>query len=335
MEEPHGQQIFGLESTRDASRVLLLPAPFDATTSYRRGTENGPRSIFEESFQVDLYDRDFGSVYQHGIWLDDEPSVIRQESRFLKPRVDQVVGGQLDDLTRERTIERIDLGGARVNRAIHDWTVGVLDQGKLPGVLGGEHSIAFGSIAACARRFPGLGILHVDAHADLRHAYQGFRWSHASIMDNVLRELPEVSRLVQVGIRDFSLEEQRRIASDDRITTWFDGAIRERTLDGDTFASITRAILDALPDTVYVSFDVDGLDPTLCPDTGTPVPGGLSFAEMRHLLAALARSGKRIVGFDLNEVSPAGGVVKAGDWNGNVGARVLYLLIGCAVHATT
>jgi agmatinase len=181
-----------------------------------------------------------------------------------------------------------------------------------------------------AEAYPGVGILHFDAHADLRHAYEGFRWSHASIMYNVLRELPAVSRIVQVGIRDYCDEEDALIrAVPDRIRTYFDPDIRRQLLDGEVFVHLARRIVAELPQQVYVSFDIDGLDPALCPHTGTPVVGGLSFAEAVALLRAVAEGGRTIVGFDLNEVAPD--PEARSQWDGNVGARILYKEIGFAL----
>jgi agmatinase len=206
-----------------------------------------------------------------------------------------------------------------------------LERGKIVGTIGGDHSVSFGAIEAHARRFPGLGILHVDAHADLRHAYEGFTWSHASIMDNVVERIPQVSRLVQVGIRDLCEEEHDRIAaSGGRIRTFFDAELAEARFAGETWGQQVLRIVEALPRDVYVSFDIDGLDPTLCPHTGTKVPGGLSFQMATGLLAAVVRGGRRIVGFDLTEVVPAG---DGTEWDENVAARLLYKLIGWTLRS--
>jgi agmatinase len=197
-------------------------------------------------------------------------------------------------------------------------------------LVGGDHSTPFGAIEAVADRHPGLGVLHVDAHADLRVAYEGFEWSHASIMYNVVAKLPDVARLVQVGIRDLCEAEYDVIkGSKRRVITHFDAELATRRLAGESWAGQCERIVDALPGEVYVSFDIDGLDPALCPNTGTPVPGGLSFAEANYLIGALVRSGRRIVGFDLNEVAPG----PDSEWDANVGMRLLYKMIGWALRS--
>ena len=193
-------------------------------------------------------------------------------------------------------------------------------------MLGGDHSAPFGAIRAHAEAFPDLGILHLDAHADLREAYEGFTWSHASIMFNVVRQLPAVKKLVQVAIRDLCEAEAALIdGSGGRIVTFHDSKLAQGRFDGATWTHQVDEIVSHLPERVYLSFDIDGLDPTLCPNTGTPVPGGLSFHQASALLAGVVRSGRSIVGFDLCEVAPD---PAGGEWDGNVGARLLYKMIG-------
>jgi agmatinase len=188
-----------------------------------------------------------------------------------------------------------------------------------------------GAIRTVAERVKDLSILHIDAHCDLRHAYEGFTYSHASIMDNVLREAPQVSRIVQVGIRDFCAEELAAIeASNGRVRTFFDKHLADRQLAGTPFATLAAEIVDLLGAKVWISFDIDGLDPALCPHTGTPVPGGLSFREAVFLLRTVVESGRVIAGFDLCEVAPA---PDGDEWDANVGARVLYKLCGFTLRS--
>jgi agmatinase len=323
-----GSGIFGLTHGEADAAIVLLPVPFAATVSYGGGAENGPAAILAASKQVDLYDLQFGRVYEAGIHLRAEPADVRAWHDDARARAEDVIargGAKRGDAA----VAAIDAAGERVNAHVHDATSAVLAAGRVPGVLGGDHSVPFGAIRACAERHPGLGILHVDAHADLRVAYEGFRWSHASIMDNVLRELPGVARLVQVGIRDFGEQELAAIrGSDGRVVAHFDLEWQRRRFLGEPFDVLVREALAPLPEHVYVSFDVDGLDPALCPHTGTPVPGGLQFAEAAHLLASLAHSGRTIVGFDLVEVAPG-----TTEWDANVAARLLYKLCGASLHA--
>jgi agmatinase len=220
---------------------------------------------------------------------------------------------------------------ARLNDALHTQVRALIQAGKIVGTVGGDHGAVFGAIAAHAEAFPGMGILHFDAHADLREEYEGFHHSHASIMNNVVRRCPEVARLVQVGIRDYCDGERDLVRdSGGRIVSHYDADLAAGRFTGVTWDAQCKAIVAALPPLVYVSFDVDGLDPALCPHTGTPVPGGLSFHEASYLLGAVARSGRRIVGFDLVEVAPD---PAGGEWDANVGARLLYKMIGWTLRS--
>ena len=320
-----GSGIYGLPHTPAEARVVIVPVPFEVTTSYGGGTSAGPRAMFEASKQVDLYDRETGHPYEAGIaMLDEDPRVVQWNAEGK--RIAQSViarGGAVDEETRRAAAE-VNTFGERLNAWVYERTGALLDAGKIAVTLGGDHSVPFGAIRAYAEHYPSLGILHLDAHADLRDAYEGFTWSHASIFHCVMTRLDGVARLVQVGVRDLGSAESEMIeSSGGRIVTYFDSDVAARKEKGTPFAAIADEMVAELPHDVYLSWDIDGLDPTLCPGTGTPVPGGLSWNEAIGLLRALVRAKKRIVGLDLCEVSPG-----ATEWDANVGARLLYKMIG-------
>lgn len=321
--------IFGLPHTPDEAAVVVVPVPWEPTTSYRRGTAKGPAAILEASRQVDLFDLDTGKPYEAGVaMLDPDEEIARwnEEACALATPIIEAGGLVEGKPDLQEALLRVNELSHRLNERVHAVVKEQLDRGKIACVLGGDHASPFGAIRAYAERYPDLGVLHVDAHADLRAAYEGFVFSHASIMRNVVDLIPGVSRVVQVGIRDFSEEEKAVIdGSNGRVTTFFDRDLAARAFAGEPFAKTVASIVEALPRHVYVSFDIDGLDPSLCPHTGTPVPGGLSFREAVFLLGALAKSGRTIVGFDLNEVAPG---PDGDEWDANVGARMLYKLIG-------
>lgn len=327
-----GSGIFGLPCSREQSRIVLLPVAFDATTSYRPGTAGGPEAVRRASAQVDLYDRSFGRVYEQGLYMEPEDPAVRQLSRDAAEAARPVIeagGAEPGSPRHEKSLEIVARACERLNEFVYDHTRGVLEEGKVPGLVGGEHSVPFGAIRAVAERYPGVGILHIDAHMDLREAFEGFAWSHASIMHNVITRIQGVSKLVQVGIRDFG-ERELSFTKDhrDRIKVYFDEDLAWERERGGDYAQLARKVIKKLPERVYVSFDIDGLDPSLCPHTGTPVPGGLSFHQAAWLLEALRESGKEVVGFDLVEVAP--GPDTGPEWDANVGARVLYKLCGAA-----
>lgn len=325
---PSESGMYGLPFTVDESHVVVIPVPFEATTSYGGGTSNGPAAVLDASRQVDLYDHDTGRPYERGIAMLDIPKKIARLNKEAKPLAARVIekGGPVDKKTAA-AVEQVNAISDLMNEWVYSETRAFLDAGKMPVILGGDHSVPYGAIRAYAEEFPGLGILHLDAHADLRDAYEGFTWSHASIFNNVMTKIGGVARLVQVGVRDLGFAENKMIVeSQGRIVTFFDGDLAAWKDDGEPFARIADSIVSVLPQNVYLSWDIDGLDPTLCPGTGTPVPGGLSWNEAIALLRAIHRSGRTIVGLDLCEVSPG-----ETEWDANVGARLLYKMIGFAL----
>lgn len=321
--------VYGLPHSPEEARVVLVPVAFEATTSYGGGTSKGPEAILEASRQVDLFDLETGHPYEDGIAMLELAPEVRGWNERARALAEPIIaaggadpGGKLPEINA-----LCDRMNAWVRNTVESW----LSKGKIVGIVGGDHSVPFGAIQAYAARHPGMGVLHLDAHADLREAYEGFTWSHASIMYNVAEKVPQVGKLVQVGIRDFCEAEHQRIgASGGRIVTHFDAELSRRRFDGEPWNQQVKRIVDDLPRDVYLSFDIDGLDPTLCPSTGTPVPGGLSFQEACALVAGVVRSGRRIVGFDLNEVAPG---PDGSQWDGNVGARLLYKMIGWALKS--
>lgn len=327
-----GSGIYGLPFSSEDAAVVVVPVPFEATTSYGGGTSNGPQAVLEASRQVDLFDHETGRAYAKGIAMLEIPENVLAWNREAKKIAATVIeqGGVVDDETREAA-EKVNEISEQVNRWVYSQTAALLHAHKMPVILGGDHSVPFGAIQAYAEVQPGFGILHLDAHADLRDAYEGFTWSHASIFHNVMTKIDGVARLVQVGVRDLGQAERTMIdASGGRIVTFYDSDVAARKEEGVPFAKIADEIVAALPDRIYLSWDIDGLDPMLCPGTGTPVPGGLSWNEAIGLLRAIRRSGKRIIGLDLCEVSPGDT-----EWDANVGARLLYKMIGFALLTTS
>ena len=325
-----GSGIFGLPHSPDEARVVVIPVPFEATCSYGGGTRSGPAAILRASRQVDLFDVESGRPYREGIAMLPEPAELSAWNDEARRQAEPIIaaGGAPPG---SEALAAVNALCERMNGWVHATCRTWLERGKLVVTVGGDHSCAFGAIQAHAERFPGMGVLHLDAHADLRDAYEGFTWSHASVMLNVVRRLPGVKRLVQVGIRDLGEAEAELIEThDDQIATFYDADLAEEKLDGTPWNRLVDRVVAKLPEQVYLSFDIDGLDPTLCPHTGTPVPGGLSFQEAVALIAGVVRSGRRIVGMDLMEVAPGPG---GDEWDGNVGARLLYKMIGQALKS--
>ena len=319
--------VFGLPFTEEQAALVFLPVPWEATTSYGGGTSDGPAAILEASHQVDLYDLDVLRPYEPGMHFLEESSQIREWSEEGKREAQKIieVGGQIEgNPSLVKALARVNALSEKVNEAVYQETKRLLGAGKLVGVVGGDHSVPFGALKAIGEKHPHYGVLHFDAHSDTRDAYEGFTWSHASIMRNVLDHIPACEKLVQVGIRDFCEEEVDYCRDHGkRVDIFFDAHLARRKFEGQSWSKIADEIVGKLPREVWVSFDIDGLDPRFCPHTGTPVPGGLDFQEACYILGALVRSGRKIIGFDLNEVAPG---PDGDEWDANVGARLLYKL---------
>ncbi|MEM7246730.1 MAG: arginase family protein [Acidobacteriota bacterium] len=325
--------LFGMDVEPEDAHVVLLPVPWEPTVSEGRGTARGPGAVLKASHQVDLVDPDLPRLDRVPMVMLPEDADVQDWNadacRLAKPII-AAGGAHPEDPSDLDACARVDA----LTEQMHAWqreeARRYLDADQLVGLVGGDHSTPFGLISELAERHDeGLGILHVDAHCDLREAYEGFAWSHASIFERVLALAPGVTRVVQVGIRDYSPGELAAVdGSMGRVRTFFDAELRSEMFRGTTWDALCHQMIERLPTAVHVSFDIDGLEPSLCPGTGTPVPGGLSWAEARHLLVVLARSGRRIVGFDLCEVG-------SGHWDGKVGACVLRTLIGAAMASRT
>ncbi len=304
---------FGLPFEPAECALVLMSVPWDVTTSYGAGAADGPGAMIEASLQIDLHEPLDPDGWRKGIGTLDVDPAIRERSERLRP------------LAREQ-VARVNEASRALNDRVHAAASEWLTRGKLVGLVGGDHSTPLGLMRAVAEQHPGVGILHIDAHADLREAYEGFEHSHASIMYNALN-IKEVAQLTQVAIRDFCTEELTRARADQRVKQFTDYELQTALYQGETWHAMCQKIIHSLPEKVYVSFDIDGLDPALCPHTGTPVPGGLGFDQAVYLLESVVVSGRRIVGFDLTEVASG-----PDEWDANVGARMLYKLCNLALR---
>lgn len=323
--------IFGLPFTSDESEIVIIPVPWEVTVSYGSGASDGPDAILDASFQVDLQHQEFPDLWKLGLHLDksDLTSEWAGLSSHFKQKAQPIISalenGEIItvDHTLEKDLSDINDSCRNLHDAVKERTLFWLNQNKKVVLLGGDHSTPLGYYEALATKHDSFGILHIDAHMDLRIAYEGFTYSHASIMYNAL-QLPQISRIVQVGIRDFA-EQEVLVAQQygDRVHTYTDMDLKQETFRGATWDQQCDVILASLPQKVLISFDIDGLYPWYCPNTGTPVPGGISFEQATYLLSKLANSDKEIIGFDLVEVAPG-----EDDWDGNVGARMLYHMCG-------
>lgn len=328
--------IFGLPFKEDEAALVLLPVPWEVTISYRDGTSRAPEKIFDASMQIDLYDPDVVDGWKKGFHMLPIDKNIKKKSDFLRQCAELIIshlvdGGVVSENEQlSEKLQEVNNGGTLLYNWVHEMTANLLKEGKKVGLIGGDHSTPLGFIKALSEVHSDFGILQIDAHADLREAYEGFTYSHASIMYNVLQQIPQMKKLVQVGIRDYCDEELLLIRQNpDRVTTFFDKDIKAQQYEGDTWKQVCQNIINELPQKVYISFDIDGLDPKLCPNTGTPVPGGFELEQIFYLFKQVKESGRELIGFDLNEVSC--GEHSMDGIDSIVGARALYKLCNLMV----
>ncbi|MFK7858811.1 MAG: arginase family protein [Granulosicoccus sp.] len=303
--------IFDLPFSVDEASVIIVPVPWDAACSQGRGTANAPQLILDCSRYVELHDLVLGNIYERGIAMtapnEQLKSLISQVQKQQNQHADE---WELPVDTVCQQLNQLVMGEIRHH----------LQKNRATGLLGGDHSVSFGSIAAHLDAFPDMGILQIDAHADLRPSLDGMTWSHASVMRHVMETLHPPC-LTQVGIRGICSVERAYHASNDRITMFTDHDIQMKLAEGQTWMSICDAIINSLPNEVYLTLDIDGLDPSYCPHTGTPVPGGMTFVQVLLLLHRIIASGRTIRGFDLVEV---GGHAQ----DALIAAHLLYPLCG-------
>ena len=317
----------GLPFDENEAEVVLLSVPWDVTVCFGESTSSGPENILKCSSQLDLYDYDIPDAWKMGLYMRPPSEYWVERNRALRPLAKKYIafleeGGDPSANEDMRKIaEEVNRNCEKLKSWVYLESRQLMDAGKLVGIVGGEHSVPLGYFHALAERHGPFGVLQIDAHPDLRDAYEGFIYSHASAFFNALR-IPEISKLVQVGIRESCHDDWNLVReSKGRVQIFTDHAIRGMQYKGAAFLEICKSIVSNLPEKVYISFDIDGLDPGLCPNTGTPVPGGLQFTEANYLVHQVVESGRTIIGFDLCETAGIGN-----DWDGNVGARVLYNL---------
>ncbi len=311
--------LFGLPYSQQESDLVILPVNMDVTVSYGEGTSKAPKLILDESSQLDLSLPNIVKPWELRMTMSDEFLDKKENEEYRKKAktiIDALASG--NQISNQNLVDEINAHCKNIHRLVEVKCDELFDQGKIVGVLGGDHSSPLGLLRSLAKREV-FGILQIDAHMDLRNSYEGFAYSHASIMHNAMN-LEGVSTLTQVGIRDYCDEEEESMRNSNKeIHVFYDEEMFSERSAGKTWLEQTKEIVQTLPETLYISFDIDGLDPSLCPTTGTPVPGGLKFNEAIYLINEVVKSGRKIIGFDLCEVGTSA-------WDANVGSRILYRL---------
>ena len=320
--------IFGLPFKEEDAQLVIVPVPWEVTVSCCAGTARAPEHIYKSSRQIDLFDLDNPDGWKRGFYMRTADKKVLLKSDYLRKEaelyIEYILKGEVVDNNTfiAKSLRDINEGSLYLNKWVYEQTSTLLAKGKLVALLGGDHSTPLGFFKALAEHHGEFGILQIDAHCNLRRAYENFVYSHASIMYNSLEQIPQLTKLVQVGVRDFSQEEWEYIhAHEERIHTFFDRDIKEHAYTGKPWNELAQQIVDTLPPKVHLSFDIDGLDPKFCPNAGTPVAGGLEIDQVIYIIRCLIRSGRQLISFDLCEVG-----VDERSWDANVGARILWKL---------
>lgn len=327
--------IFGLPFSEEDARLVILPIPWEVTVSAGSGTSRAGEHIFDASMHVDVFDPESGNAWKQGIYMRHPDRKVLMKSDYLRKEAELYINyiSKGEEVEKNnfmcKSLKEINEGSANMNKWVFEQTSSLLNQNKLVVLLGGDHSVPFGYLKAIAEKYGDFGVLQIDAHCDLRKSYENFDHSHASVMYNALREIPQITKLVQVGVRDYSEEESNFINnSNRRVVPFFDKDIKEKLFEGNTWRSIVEDIVEQLPASVYLTFDVDGLDPKLCPHTGTPVHGGFEIEQVIYLIKKIIESGRKFIGFDLDEIA-----IGESNFDANVGARILWKLCNMLIAA--
>lgn len=329
--------LFGWPALRQKSSVILVGVPWEVTVSYREGASLAPQSLLKSSSQIDLYDFELKDTYRSGFFLEPISEEIKEKNRLARHQARKVIQewekseGSLCSQKTKTLLEQVNQACQEMVDWVYKKTKKILSENKIPGLIGGDHSISLGAVKAFGEEYKQYGILQIDAHLDLRPSYQGFTYSHASVMHNVLNLLLPPQKIVSVGVRDFSQKEWKRVQSEtQRLVCFTNHEIKSWLFQGRSWKSFCEKIISELPQNIYLSVDVDGFSPNHFPQTGTPVPGGLSFDQFIYFLMKLVREGrKRIIGFDLCELASH----HEESLDANIGMRLLYQMCGWSVKS--
>lgn len=298
-----------IDANFNDAKVILLGGPWEGTASYRTGTLDAPEKIIESSLQIDVFDVTFpeintaGKIYYDSTYFNcikDLAIETRQlYDDYINLQSTGVSEGVLDH------IETINENCEIMNDLIQAQADRALKLNKVVGLIGGDHSVSYGQIKAIGDHFENFSILHIDAHHDLRIGFQGLQYSHAAVLANAINDVSQIDQLTSIGIRDNCIEEFEFAAKHDKISTFYDEEISKQLLSGNSnWGEIVNQIIQTLSQNVYVTLDIDGLSIENTPFTGTPVPGGISYHQVRYLLNQLGKE-RKIIGFDVVESGSA------------------------------
>ena len=299
--------LFGLPYTIEEASLVIIGVPWEVTVTYKGGTSNTPEQVLLASNQIDLFHPELGTPWQKGIAWDPSLMFLKKHSNNYSPIARQyfdVLERTGADPNRSPELlnvaKNLDVANNMMLTKVKESIQKHLDAGKLIGLVGGEHTISIGAVHAIADSKP-ISVLHLDAHADMRKSYAGMKYTHASAMYHI-SEHSNVRSITSVGIRSMSPAEFEAISQKEKVFLFTAHKLWTNLFAGISWEKLVDNIISTIEaDDVYITFDIDVLEPSLCPSTGTPVPGGLSYAHTTFLIKQLVKKGKRIIGFDIVE----------------------------------
>ena len=297
------------ETTTDEAQLVVVSAPWSVTADFGKGSAYAPDAIIDASARGGVYDAISHLSLEGKIATAEIDYNIQELSGQLGREAERVAShiednGELVGDKMLARVARINSGFEEMQSSIYAQVLRHAKAGKRIAVIGGDHSVAFGAVKALAEQHEDMGILAIDAHADLRQSTSPYRYSHDSIMRNVVEEIPAISKVVEVGVRDVVSEEMEFASANPKVEIFFAEELAARMFEGSCWQALCDEICSKLPQKVYISLDIDALKIEFCHNTNFPVPGGLNFNEVVYLIDRVVATGHQIVGFDITEVVP-------------------------------
>ena len=303
-----GGYYFGDKTLPEDADVVVVSAPWSVTSDFGRGATYTPDAVIDASVRSNnLYDVVSGLSLEKRVATAEIDYNIQESSEHLGREAERIAHSIVGRKVAvgefvARKIAHINEGFADMQASIYKQVKHWSQQDKRVAVIGGDHSVALGAVKALAECNEGLGVLFIDAHADFIREGEIYQYSHRSIARNIVEEIPAVSKLVEVGVRDVNKGEATELFANEKVKTFFAEEVAARRFEGESWGNLCREIVSQLPEKVYVSFDIDALKIEFCNNTNAPTPGGMTFDEVMYLINSVVESGREIVGFDISEV---------------------------------
>ena len=287
--------------------LVIVSAPWSVTSDYGHGATYTPDAVIDASAYSNLYDVESGFSAEGRVATAEIDYNIQEYSEHLGRDAERIANRSFDGATpgveyATRKVKHINEGFAEMHKSIYKQTKHWVSQGKTVAVIGGDHSVSLGAVKAMAECYNDLGVLFIDAHADYAQEGETFAYSHRTIARNIVEEIPSVSRLVEVGVRDIDKAELDLLLANDKVELFLAERVAAKRFEGESWGNLCREMVEKLPQKVYVSLDIDALKIEFCTHTNSPVPGGMTFDEVVYLVNCVVKSGREIVGFDITEV---------------------------------